>query len=38
MFDSEASNLVQDDANGFSDVFQRVLPDRTDVVFNAGFE
>lgn len=38
LFDSEASNLVQNDANAFSDVFQRTLPDRTDVVFIAGFE
>lgn len=39
VFDSQASNLVQNDSNGnISDVFQRVLPANTDIVFNAGFE
>jgi len=38
VFDSPASNLVSGDANGVADVFQRVIPAATDVVFAAGFD
>jgi len=38
VFDSDASNLVSGDINGTRDVFQRVVPARTDVVLQTSFE